>query len=224
MVSISRKDRSAIGLAAKAVGRCIGSPTGAASSSPRISTTPSTRDWVAEFNATTLPLVYSDTLWESSIPPEALSLTRPDTSRFELEGEYTAFPHLARDLVDAADPGELNHWRWQYTPFPDRAVVLLATEAIQELQLGQRGSLDYLGIALSQTDGVGHRFGPLSREQLDNLLRLDLELGRFFSFLDEAVGPGRWVLAVSADHGVLDIPEHLLERGVDARRLDARRS
>ena len=50
--------------------------------------------------------------------------------------------------------------------------------------------MDYLGISLSQTDLVGHIFGPLSREQLDNLLRLDLELGRFFSFLDEAVGPG----------------------------------
>jgi arylsulfatase A-like enzyme len=66
---------------------------------------------------------------------------------------------------------------------------------------------------------VGHRFGPFSREQLDNLLRLDLELDRFFSFLDEAVGPGGWVVAVSADHGVLEIPEHLAERGVDARRL-----
>ena len=219
VVSISRKDRSAIGLAAKAVGEVYWLTDRGGEFVTSDFYHSEYPDWVAEFNATTLPLVYSDTLWESSIPPEALSLTRPDTSRFELEGEYTAFPHLARDLVDAADPGELNHWRWQYTPFPDRAVVSLATEAIQELQLGQRGGLDYLGIALSQTDVVGHRFGPLSREQLDNLLRLDLDLGRFFSFIDEAVGSGRWVLAVSADHGVLDIPEHLLERGVDARRL-----
>jgi len=91
-------------------------------------------------------------------------------------------------------------------------------EAIEELQLGQRGSVDYLGIALSQTDAVGHRFGPFSREQLDNLLRLDLQLDRLFSRLDDAVGPGRWVMVVSADHGVLAIPEHLAEAGVDARR------
>ena len=219
VVSISRKDRAAIGLAAKAVGEVYW----LAERGGEFVTSDFYRseypDWVAEFNATALPLIYSDSVWESSIPPEASSLTRPDTSRFELEGEHTAFPHLASELVDATDPREVNHWRWRYTPFPDRAVVSLAVEAIQELQLGQRGSVDYLGIALSQTDGVGHRFGPLSREQLDNLLRLDLELDRFFSFLDDSVGLGRWVVAVSADHGVLDIPEHLAESGVDARRL-----
>ena len=219
VVSISRKDRSAIGLAAKAVGEVywLAERGGEFITSDFYHS--EYADWVTEFNATTMPRIYSDTVWESSIPPEALSLTRPDTSRFELEGEHTAFPHVAGELVDGTDPRELNHWRWQYTPFPDRAVVSLAVEAIQELQLGQRGSVDYLGIALSQTDGVGHRFGPLSREQLDNLLRLDLEMDRFLSFLDETVGPGSWVVAVSADHGVLDIPEHLAERGVDARRL-----
>jgi len=219
VVSISRKDRAAIGLAAKAVGEVYWLTDRGGEFVTSAFYHSEYPDWVANFNATTLPLVYSDTLWESTIPPEALSLTRPDTSRFELEGEYTAFPHLASELVDATDPRELNHWRWRYTPFPDRAVVSLALEAIQALQLGQRGSVDYLGIALSQTDAVGHRFGPLSREQLDNLLRLDLELGRFFSSLDETVGAGRWVVAVSADHGVLEIPEHLVEKGVNARRL-----
>jgi predicted AlkP superfamily pyrophosphatase or phosphodiesterase len=219
VVSISRKDRAAIGLAAQAVGEVywIEERGGEFVTSDFYHS--AYPDWITEFNATTMPLVYSDTVWESSIPPEARSLTRPDTSRWELEGEHTAFPHVASELVDASDPRELNHWRWRYTPFPDRAVVSLAVEAVQEFQLGQRGSVDYLGIALSQTDGVGHHFGPLSREQLDNLLRLDLELDRFFSFLDDSVGPGRWVVAVSADHGVLDIPEHLFERGVDARRL-----
>jgi predicted AlkP superfamily pyrophosphatase or phosphodiesterase len=219
VVSISRKDRSANGMAATSLGEVywIADRGGEFVTSDFYHS--EYPDWITEFNATTIPLVYSDTIWESTIPPEALSLTRPDTSRYELQGEFTAFPHVARELVDASDPRELSHWRWRYTPFPDRAVVALAVEAITEFELGQRGSVDFLGIALSQTDGVGHRFGPLSREQLDNLLRLDRELDRFFSFLDESVGPGRWVVAVSADHGVLDIPEHLAESGVDAKRL-----
>jgi arylsulfatase A-like enzyme len=66
---------------------------------------------------------------------------------------------------------------------------------------------------------VGHRFGPGSREQLDNLLRVDQELARLLEFFDEAVGPGRWVLALSADHGVLEIPEYLAEQGERAERL-----
>ena len=219
VVSISRKDRAAIGMAAKAVGEVYWLTDRGSefiTSDFYHSEYPA---WVAEFNATTMPLLYSDTIWESRLPPEALSLSRPDTSRFELDGIHSAFPHLASETVDATDPGALNYWRFRFTPFPDRAVLSLASEAIRELRLGQRESVDYLGISLSQTDLMGHIFGPHSREQLDNLLRLDLELDRFFSLLDEAVGRGGWVVAVSADHGVMDIPEHLVERGIDATRM-----
>lgn len=219
VLSISRKDRAAIGLAAKAVGEVywlVERGGGFVTSDFYHSEYPA---WIVDFNATTMPLVYADTVWESMTPPGGLALTRPDTSRFEFDGEHTAFPHRAAETVDVNDPGALNGWRYRYTPFPDRALVSLALRGIQELRLGQRGSVDYLGIALSQTDLVGHSFGPFSREQLDNLLRLDLELGRFFTFLDDELGPGHWVVALSADHGVLEIPEHLVERGIDAGRV-----
>jgi arylsulfatase A-like enzyme len=62
-------------------------------------------------------------------------------------------------------------------------------------------------VSLSQTDRIGHSYGPLSREELDNLLRLDRELGDFFAFLDRTVGTGRWVVGLSADHGSLVAPE-----------------
>jgi len=219
VVSISKKDRAAIGMAAQAKGEVywvVERGGGFVTSSFYHSEYP---QWVSDFNANTMPGIYSDTVWESSVPPEGRALTLPDTSRFELRGEFTAFPHRARDLVDMADPGEVNYWRWRNTPFPDRAVVALVSDAIREFGLGQRGSVAFLGVSLSQTDLVGHRFGPRSREQLDNLLRLDMELDRLFSVLDDEVGPGRWVVALSADHGVLGIPEVLAEEGVDAKRL-----
>ena len=221
VVSISRKDRAAIGLAAKAEGDVywlVDGGDGFVTSEFYHAELPA---WLAEFNATTMPLIYSDSVWESTIPPGARSLTRPDTSIFELDGEHSAFPHRASDTGDSADARALSHWRYLYTPFPDRAVLALAGKAVRQLQLGQRESLDYLGVSLSQTDLVGHFFGPLSREQLDNLLRLDRELEAFFTLLDDEVGPGRWVLAFSADHGVLDIPGHLVESGVDAAKLTA---
>jgi predicted AlkP superfamily pyrophosphatase or phosphodiesterase len=218
VVSVSRKDRAAIGLAAQAVGDVYWLDENGefVTSDFYQSEYPA---WITEFNTVTMATVYADTVWESITPPSYLPQTRPDSSRFERGGGASAFPYRAADRVDVGDPSDLNRWRYSYTPFPDRAVVSLAIEAIRQLDMGQRGSVDYLGIALSQTDIVGHRFGPRSREQLDNLLRLDAELGRLLSFLDEAVGPGRWVLALSADHGVLDIPEHLAEEGVDASRL-----
>lgn len=220
VVSISRKDRAAIGLAARARGEVywLADQGGEFITSDFYHS--DYPQWVDRFNAETMPKLYAQTVWASEVPPEAADATRPDTSRHELDGVHTFFPHLASELVDAGEPAELNHWRYEYTPFPDQAVFALAREAIRTLELGGRSSADFLGISLSQTDLVGHHFGPMSREQLDNLLRLDREMGAFFDFLDEQVGPEQWVMAFSADHGVLDIPELLAEDGLEARRLD----
>lgn len=220
VVSVSRKDRAAIGLAAKARGEVywIADRGGEFITSDYYHDR--YPDWVTRFNRSQMPRLYSQTVWESELSPEEAAWTRPDTSRWELDGVHTWFPHRASDLVDASDPGALNHWRYEYTPFPDAAVLAFSREAIEELDLGRRGTVDFLGISLSQTDLVGHNFGPMSREQLDNLVRLDHELGAFFDYLDERVGSGRWVLAFSADHGVLDIPEQLADDGVPAARLD----
>jgi hypothetical protein len=219
VVSVSRKDRSAIGLAACARGEVYW----LAPEAGVFVTSEYYREdypgWVSDFNRRVMPEIYADTLWESTVPPEAAALTRPDTSLWELDGVHSAFPHRPADTGDDEDAASRNRWRFETTPFPDRATVSLAMEAVRALELGRRGSVDYLGVSLSQVDVVGHDFGPRSREQLDNLLRLDAELGRFLDFLDEAVGPGRWVMAVSSDHGVLEIPEHLAEAGVPAVRL-----
>ena len=219
VVSISGKDRSAIGLAALARGEVYW----LAGEAGVFVTSTYYRDdypgWIRDFNERIMPEIYADTLWESIVPPAARALTRPDTSRWELDGVHSAFPHRPADTGDEGSAEGHNAWRIDYTPFPDRAVVELAMAAVRELQLGRRSTIDYLAVSLSQADLVGHRFGPGSREQLDNLLRLDAELDRLLAFFDEAVGPGRWVLAFASDHGVLDIPEHLAEQGVRAERL-----
>tara|TARA_B100001123_G_scaffold426880_1_gene541632 strand:- start:2852 stop:4546 length:1695 start_codon:yes stop_codon:yes gene_type:complete len=221
VVSVSSKDRAAVGLAAKAAGDVywiLQDEGQFATSDFYQSEYPA---WVERFNQATMPRIYTDSVWNSTVPSEARSLTRPDTSVFELDGEETAFPHRGAERMGSSNPRALNRWRHIFTPFPDRAVVSFALNAIEELELGRRGSLDYLGISLSQIDLIGHYFGPLSREQLDNLLRLDRELDRLFASLDKTLGAGNWVLAMSADHGVLDIPEQLAEEGVDARRVTA---
>jgi arylsulfatase A-like enzyme len=97
-------------------------------------------------------------------------------------------------------------------------VGAFAEEAVRVLGMGQDEVTDYLGLSFSQTDAVGHAYGPLSQEQLENLLHLDRLLGDLMVFLDEVVGEGRWLMALTGDHGALDVPEYLAEQGQDARR------
>jgi len=219
VVSVSAKDRSAIGMAATAPGQVYWLPD-------RVGRFVSSRHymrelpaWVVDFNDNEIPELYSDTLWTNQTPRDEWFRTRGDSSAYELAGEHTAFPHRPSDRVDPTDPSAVNLWRWTYTPFSDHAVGAFARRAVEELDLGGRGHTDFLGVSFSSTDLVGHYYGPGSREQLDNLLRLDRELDLFFTFLDDRIGRGRWVLAMSADHGVLEIPEELAQMGVPARRL-----
>jgi predicted AlkP superfamily pyrophosphatase or phosphodiesterase len=208
IVSLSRKDRAAIGMVAKAKGEVywLSPRTG------RFVTSTFYREayphWIQRFNDQVMPTMFSDTIWESQVPPSLLGRARPDTSALEGDGTFTTFPHVMRNEVPAPGVTEANLWRAE-TPVPDLAVLRLAQAAIRELELGQRTSTDFLSVSFSQTDRVGHRFGPFSVEQLDNLLRLDEILGEFLDALDESVGEGNWVLGFSADHGVLSIPEYL---------------
>lgn len=233
VVSLSAKDRAAIAMA----GRTRGEVYWHDGSLGRFLTSTYYRNdypgWVADFNEGHLGGTWSDTVWASTVPKEYEMLSRSDTFPYEGDGVNTFFPHsAAREMVAAGLVGEeasnglgsglpevpLNEWRTR-GPFPDAATFALARVAVTELELGQRGRLDYLALALSQVDRVGHEYGPLSREQLDNVLRLDRELGAFMEFLDEAVGEGNWVLAFTADHGVIELPEAREELGSFGRRI-----
>jgi predicted AlkP superfamily pyrophosphatase or phosphodiesterase len=106
-----------------------------------------------------------------------------------------------------------------YTPFADELVFTLARELVTRERLGADEVPDLLWISGSAADYIGHRYGPLSQEAQDYYLRLDGWLRDFFAFLDGAVGPDRYTVALSGDHGVLPLPEELARRGLPSRRI-----
>ena len=225
VVSLSTKDRAAIPMA----GRTRGHVYWIAPTEGRFVTSTYYRDrypdWLERFNRTRMPALLGDSVWGRTAPREARSLARPDTAHFEGDGVHTFLPHLRAEETPGPLPQAQYVWASR-TPAPDRAVVELAAVAVDELELGRRGSVDFLSVSLSQSDYVGHDYGPLSQEQLENLIHLDRVLADLLDMLDDRVGPGRWVLGLSADHGVMTIPEWTLQtegRGRRLTRQDVRR-
>jgi predicted AlkP superfamily pyrophosphatase or phosphodiesterase len=216
VVSIAGKDRSAVLMAAHVPGLVYWYDTG----SRRFITSTYYRaddaPWVTRFNDEVLPSLL-DSAWTATAPAAANALARPDTAQYEANGENTFFPHR---YADESDGGRRSFSGWvERTPFPDLAVVEVAKLAVRETGLGDDGVTDFLAVGLSQPDRVGHYYGPLSREQLENLLHADRVLGDLFRFLDEEVGEGRWVAAMSADHGALTMPEWRTAHGEPGARL-----
>jgi predicted AlkP superfamily pyrophosphatase or phosphodiesterase len=209
VASVSGKDRGAVQPAAHAKGHVYWFEEAVG----RFVTSTYYRDaypeWVDRFHETVLPRYADDTVWTSEVPARARGAALADTADWEGDGEHTYFPHRF-----AAEARPNAYWAWfAGTPPLDALTLDFAETMVTSLSLGGDEAVDFLNVSLSQTDRVGHAYGPHSLEQLDNLLRLDRELGGFFAFLDSAVGRGRWIAGFSADHGVLDTPEELRARG-----------
>ncbi|MEJ2310799.1 MAG: alkaline phosphatase family protein [Gemmatimonadales bacterium] len=168
--------------------------------------------WVRHFNEGPLAELLTDSVWETTVPADAVAASRPDTTTYERRGAHVAFPHgfAAEEEVWPERKHGFMGWFWR-TPMLDEASIALAIAGVEALELGRRQGVDLLTIGLSATDPIGHAYGPYSREQLDNLLRLDRELGELFEFLDEAVGQDRYIVALSSDHGVMAAPEYRRE-------------
>ena len=211
VASVSGKDRGAVQPAAHAKGAYVYWFDPAAG---RYLTSTWYRDrdpeWITRFNSTTLQAHRADTVWDLRAPAAALSRANRDTIPTEGNGTNTFFPH--RFAAESSRPENFWPW-WAGTPYEDEATLQLAREMVRSLNLGRDASPDFLNVSLSVTDYVGHGYGPNSREQLDNLLRLDRQLGDFFTFLDETVGKGRWTMMLGADHGAMDTPEDYIARG-----------
>ena len=212
VASVSGKDRGAIQPAAHARGQVYWFEPRAG----RFVTSTYYRDsypaWADDFTKQVLPRYTRDSVWASQIPTAAEARTSADAVAWEGDGVHTAFPHR---FADEARPGQF--WQWfAATPLLDAATLEYARTMVSSLGLGRDDAPDFLNVSLSQTDRVGHAYGPMSREQLDNLLRLDRELGTFFDFLDRTVGADRWVVGLSADHGSLLAPETLPQPGESA--------
>jgi len=173
--------------------------------------------WVDSFNGTRLPPYRADSVWRSSLAPALFSRTNPDTVAEERDGVNTFFPHAA-----IAETTPDRFWEWfEQTPASDAATLDFAEQMVSSMSLGRDDAPDYLNVSLSATDIVGHIYGPHSREQLDNLMRLDARLAKFFDYLDANVGRGKWVVGFTADHGVVDMPEDLVKRGEYGHRITA---
>lgn len=131
----------------------------------------------------------------------------------DFEGEATRYsrtsPHPLRD-PDLKQFGE----QLFLSPFLDLATLDFTRRLVEAEDLGRGPATDLLGVSLSANDSIGHLYGPWSHEAQDHLERLDLALDGFLDFLEARTG-GALLVALTADHGVLPLPEWETSQGVE---------
>ncbi|MFG6457282.1 alkaline phosphatase family protein [Roseateles sp. BYS96W] len=217
VIGISGKDRGAILPAGhKGTAYMYMGETGQFSSSTYyMATLPA---WVKDFNAAKPADAFFKRAWAPLLPESAYARSVPDGQPWQYAGgNGNRLPAIVGDKMDG--PGPRFYGNLLASPFGDELTLAFARAAVTNEKLGRRGVQDILSVSLSSHDYVNHAFGPESRLSHDHLLHLDRHLQAFFRFLDQEVGAGNYVLALTADHGFTDTPEWAATQGRDAGRF-----
>src|SRR5690349_10662061 len=151
--------------------------------------------------------------WSLSLPEKSYWYGEKALGAVPPDGWDLSFPHPLRGKTGTGEPDPAFYSQWASSPYADTALTDLAKKGVDSLSLGKSSGTDFLAVGYSTVDYVGHAFGPRSREIQDILIRLDKDLGDLFAHLDQKVGRGNYVVALSADHGVAPTPEDLQQAG-----------
>jgi predicted AlkP superfamily pyrophosphatase or phosphodiesterase len=160
------------------------------------------------------------TPWQRLLPAGAYKY-EDDVPQERADAPWTrTFP---KPLQAVAQPGSsrppAKYGLWERSPLTDEELGRLARGVLAEMKLGRGKGTEFLGVSFSALDMVGHAYGPRSHEVQDGLARLDKVVGDLLAALDKQVGRGNYVIGLSADHGVAEIPERLRAEGKDAGRV-----
>ncbi len=169
--------------------------------------------WVEPVNQRIEATLRAELVWSA---PKNAPRQEPRPFARDLDGYGRVFPHVIRaDAPPATKANQLAHH-----PLAAELLVDLARAAIDALELGSDAAADLLMLSFSSFDEMAHAFGPDALETALAFEGIDLQLGRLLETLDARVGKGRYVVALSADHGGGPVPEVAQRAKLDAGRID----
>lgn len=174
-------------------------------------------NWAHEWNTRLQAKQYAGKSWTLLNDASTYLLGTQDDRPYEadLKGYGRVFPHPFGDASN-----KLFYTKLMVSPVGDQLILDFSKAIISHEQLGQDSIPDYLSISFSSVDAVNHFFGPSSLENEDVVLQLDRTLAALIKFIDKTVGLKHTLIALSADHGMADLPEYMTELGFKAGRLD----
>jgi hypothetical protein len=80
-------------------------------------------------------------------------------------------------------------------------------DVLREEPIGDDDLTDLFWVEMKMPDYAGHAWNMLRPEEGDVLYETDRQIARIKAELDRGVGPGNYVLAITADHGQQPLPE-----------------
>lgn len=162
--------------------------------------------WVIDYNASGRCDQLMKSEWTTLKPIDSYTESYKDLNPYEgkLSTEKAAtFPKK----FSTSNYGDLLN-----SPHGNTLVTEFALKAIEAEGMGEDEVTDFLAMSYSSTDYAGHLFGLQSIEIEDMYLKLDLELEILLNQLDQKVGKSNYLIFLSADHAVAQVPQFLKDQ------------
>lgn len=208
VVGIAFKDRAAILMAGHAADTVIwlDSKTGSWETSTWYAPSGKLPAWVEAHNTSKAVDKGNGIAWEPLLPADAYAIARRAPAEKPSENGKV-FSHMV-GKPGAAPDRDYYGGLWT-SAFGNEFLFDTVKKGIEAEKLGQHDVPDLLCINLSTNDYVGHRFGPNSPEVQDISVRTDRLLSDLFNYLNKQVGIDKVAVVLTADHGVVPIPEEV---------------
>jgi predicted AlkP superfamily pyrophosphatase or phosphodiesterase len=175
-------------------------------------------DWLQNFNTQKQAEKFKNSVWNPILPINQYTESTSDLTKYEegiIKGQAPEFPYDLKKYLG----GDFEIIR--KTPFGNTITTNAAIELIKGESLGKDEFMDFLAVSYSSTDIVGHAYGPYAIETEDTYLKMDLEIERLLKSLENEVGKDQFLLFLTADHGVLEVPAFLRDNGLPAKSFRA---
>ena len=216
--SLSFKDRSAIMLAGK-MGKAFWFDEWSGNLTTSRAYYAHYPAWLSRFNAQHAPSNRTSITWKPIYKPESAAYDFSQAKNYAaaaVESLYNTSFKIKRSEKSAYE-------LYKKTPHADRLVLSAAYQCLNEHYSDNSNERCLLWISLSSLDLAGHFFGPHSRETIDMIYQIDKALNQFINDVETHYPNSNTIWALTADHGVMPIPEVLNDSGFDLPiRIDSK--
>lgn len=176
--------------------------------------------WLKNFNINNNANDLGSVTWTRSYPKSPHAYRFFDIHNYEFTRKPESMLDRALPVPDFSHEANYYHF-FEKTPFANKQILDLAQACIKNNVSRKTKDRLLLWVCLSPLDKLAHGYGPQSLEAIDMIYHLDRQLQKFIRFAMKAVGKHQVNFVLTADHGVMPIPELLKEKGLTlAQRID----
>jgi len=178
--------------------------------------------WVTAMNKHLMATLHTQefTSWQPQFPAASEKYQWVDPHTYTFAGN--PFSLISQPQPFTKPDGSRYYHFFEQMPESSLATLRLGLLAAQTHRRHYRKKPLVLFLSLSNFDYAGHYYGPYSKETIDILYAIDHQLDHFMTCIEKLYGSQNCLWALTADHGVTQIPELLRHEGnPQSQRLDA---